>query len=294
MEENFYLRSSSLSDYLNCPAKYYFGWIKKLEPVERSIDLEFGASMHLAAKMFFTELKKGKDFLCIIPTCLEFFLDDFNSRELDQHQSKNALVGSDVLTEFFLKFKDLNPENILKIEEVISKRIGGVDYKGKVDLLMKHGRKITVYDHKTSSWFKKNSFSKWELSRQLMGYQWLADADSVVVNYLHCVQESRDHKARVFQPPFYFSDLKIKLWEQQTAQNALELLERAGELERCLSISSPNTQFVPDILFPRMATVCQIFNCGFEPLCEQSALLPDIRIPNDMFKERDFDSEDYL
>lgn len=282
MSTELTFRNSSVSDFIVCPARYFFAWYMNLTPMDLNIDLEFGASMHLGMETYFLLIKECHPQKEAARRAIETFMDDFNSKDLDTHASKNTLNGVELLSELFSKFSGLEPGQIIAVEKRFSKRLKGYTYTGKLDLLLKQRGRLVAYDHKTAGRLDGDTASKWQLSRQFIGYQFLSGADEFIVNVLHCVQPTG--KPRVFQLPFLFSKFKLDCWQYQT----IKLLDDIAERLRLLKEyeKAPRFPYVPDALFPRLGTKCGIYRCGFEPLCNQDLPLTEVIVPRGMYKER--------
>lgn len=277
-------RNSSVADFILCPAMFYFGWYLNLQPVELNINLEFGSSMHYGAEYFFNGIMGGRENNEAFQNeVVEVFLADFNLKEFSHRPQKNVVVGEALLRDLFYRFRDLQPEDIVSVEKRYEKRIKGYTYTGKIDLLLRKRNKLIVYDHKTTGKLTSNMYSKWALSRQIIGYQWLTGADKMFVNVLYCVED--ENKRACIQHPFNASKFKQERWEYQTLAILDDITNRVAGLETYMQ--NPRFKYVPDMLFPRYATKCNIYSCPFESLCSQDSTITDIIIPSYQFKERE-------
>ncbi len=281
-------RNSSVSNYITCPAKFYFGWIKNLQPVDKNINLEFGSSVHLGAETFFKLVKLGEDpaGAATKDKAITTFIQNFTAKDFEHHVSKNIAIGSELLGDLFEKYYDLKPEEILAVEKRFVRRLKGYEYTGKIDLLLKRrGQKIIV-DHKTAGKLGSNITSKWQLARQFIGYKWLTDADDVLVNLMHCIKGNGSTTfPMVYQIPLLFSDFKLKRWEYQTAGILDDMASRLFRLQA--HVENKRFPHVPDILFPRFGTMCNIYGCEFESLCSQDLPITEIITPIGMFIEKE-------
>lgn len=281
-------RNSSVSDFIICPAKYYFGWERNLEPIEKSIDLEYGSSVHLGCESFFKSVQAGGS-----PTnnsirvkALSVFVDDFNKKDFSPHPGKNVDVGIKLFDDLFSKYYDLKPKDILAVEKRFVKRIKGFDYSGKIDLLIRQRGRVVITDHKTAGRIGARMEAKWQLARQFIGYKWLTNAEDVQVNLFHCIKGNGfDKIPMVYQIPLTFSPFKLERWEHQTVGILDDIASRLYRLKAYLD--NLKHSYVPDMLFPRLGTMCNIYGCEFEPLCSQDLPITEIITPDWLFRERE-------
>jgi len=280
-------RNSSVSDFITCPAKYYLNWIRKLEPTEKNINLEFGSSIHLGAETFFKLVKAGADPKADTTKqeVVRKFIDDFTNKDFEHHVSKNVVVGNALLVDMFDKYYDLKAKNILAVEEKFEKRIKGYTYTGKIDLLLLERGRKTITDHKTAGRLTAQLASKWQLARQFLGYKWLTDAEDVKVNLFHCIKGNGSTAfPMIYQIPLLFSDFKQEKWEHQTFMVLEEIEERIRGFKSHLA--NPRFSYIPDMLFPRLGTMCNIYGCEFESICSQDLPITEVMAPIGLFQER--------
>lgn len=94
------MRYSGITTYLNCPKKYEFEYVKELKSLNKSIDLEFGTTIHTAIECAFEglnpvavfrnewlkleneEMKKGKYSFSSLLEMGERFMSNFEERHL--------------------------------------------------------------------------------------------------------------------------------------------------------------------------------------------------------------------
>lgn len=273
--------NSMISDFIDCPAKFYFGWYKNLRSLSLDLHLEFGNSIHLACEHYFRQIEGGQqaDKNLEVET-LQIFLDDINQKDLEISASKNQQVGVSVLGDFFSQYKYTSPDDVLAVEQRIGRVIKGHTYTGRIDLLLMKNGRVTTVDHKTTGRLMSNTAEKWQLSRQLIGYQWLTKAQDLKVNLFHCIKTN----PAMYIYPFMFSPTKLERWEYQTVAILDMIAERVQMMNRFLS--HPQHTYLPDAIFPRLGTRCISYSCEFKCLCDQDVPLVEIIVPALEFRER--------
>lgn len=271
-------RNSAMDSFLTCPALYYLNYIRHIVPVRRSIALELGISIHTAAAEWYKGIQKAwdssdwryTDTQELLPNVINGFITDFTAKGFDYHKQKNVEVGVKLLEDLFDQCR-YDPDQIVEVEKTRYKPITNFLYQGTIDLLVKGANNtLLVIDHKTSGKVSANQFIKWKLRRQFAGYCWLTDTRSISVNLLHTVM-----KPDVRILPFLFSKAHINRWYHQTAVIGQDIIERLN-VYNAIEPQHLENSTLPDSLWPRVATKCQILGCTYEPLCYTDELIQNL------------------
>ncbi|MDB5137530.1 MAG: ATP-dependent helicase [Mucilaginibacter sp.] len=151
--QNYTLSVTHLSNYLDCPLRFYFQCLIKV-PSGKSPAATFGSAVHEALKKAFRNLKDNEDEF--MPT--ENFMRDFsmymfrNRDSFTKDDFKRRLAyGEKILPPFY----EQNTEkwNKVALVELPIKNIEieGVPIKGNLDKVEFSGKLVTVVDYKTGN-----------------------------------------------------------------------------------------------------------------------------------------------
>lgn len=273
-------RNSSIDDYLTCPALYFFRSIQGLQPTQGAIALEFGASVHLGAAALYNTIQDGDcDGQDATENAIDLFVSDFTAKNFEYHKQKNIEIGAELLKQLS-SICCYAPHEIIAVERTYYKPIGTFLYRGTVDLLVKRNGRLTVIDHKTVGRLSSNTALKWKLRRQFAGYLWLIGANELTANVLHTVQ-----KPEVLSLPFLFSNTALNRWRCQTLHICNDIIWRTQQYE-AIKANGSALKFsrMPDSLFPRVGTKCQIYGCAYESLCLQDVPIQYVIVPREDFR----------
>lgn len=158
--QNYTLSVTHLSNYLDCPLKFYFQCLIRV-PSGKSPSATFGSAVHDALKKAFRKLKDNDD---EFPSTEEF-MEDFriymyrNRDSFTKEEFKLRLdYGAKILPAFY-ELNILNWNKIALVELSIKNiEIEGVPVKGNLDKVEFTGKQVTVVDYKTGKF--KNAKDK--------------------------------------------------------------------------------------------------------------------------------------
>lgn len=284
MPNTYIFRNSSIDNYLTCPAMYYFRSIRGIEPTQGAIALEFGSSIHLGAAWYYRTTQEETDNseyakARYTEAAIDLFMSDFTAKDFPYHKQKNIEIGAELLKQLFSACAYW-PHEIIAVERTYYQPIGTFLYRGTIDLLVKRNGRLIVIDHKTVGRLSSNTALKWKLRRQFAGYLWLVGAKELTANVLHTVQ-----KPEVLPLPFLFSTSALSRWRRQTLHICNSIMERT-ERYRIIEVNNLlNASCLPDSLFPRVGTKCQIYGCAYESLCLQDIPIQRVIVPKEDFNE---------
>jgi DNA helicase-2/ATP-dependent DNA helicase PcrA len=149
--QNYTLSVTHLSNYLDCPLRFYFQCLIRV-PSGKSPAATFGSAVHDALKRAFRWLKENND---EFPTT-EQFMKDFraymyrNRDSFTKEEFKLRLDYADKILPSFYELNTLNWNKISLVELSIKNiEIDGVPVKGSLDKVEFTGKQVTVVDYKT-------------------------------------------------------------------------------------------------------------------------------------------------
>ena len=149
--QNYTLSVTHLSNYLDCPLRFYFQCLIRV-PSGKSPAATFGSAVHDALKRAFRWLKENDD---EFPTT-EQFMKDFraymyrNRDSFTKEDFKLRLDYGDKILPSFYELNILNWNKIALVELSIKNiEIDGVPVKGSLDKVEFTGKQVTVVDYKT-------------------------------------------------------------------------------------------------------------------------------------------------
>jgi DNA helicase-2/ATP-dependent DNA helicase PcrA len=151
--QNYTLSVTHLSNYLDCPLRFYFQCLIKV-PSGKSPAATFGSAVHEALKKAFRNLKDNNDEF--MPT--ENFMRDFsmymfrNRDSFTKDDFKRRLAyGEKILPPFYEQ--NIEKWNKVALVELPIKNIEieGVPIKGNLDKVEFNGKLVTVVDYKTGN-----------------------------------------------------------------------------------------------------------------------------------------------
>lgn len=253
---------SQLDTYFTCPALYYWGYIKRLQPIRPSYDLMYGAAIHDALASYFRVLEQGGAVEKALDKSKAKWSLSWTEKDLNSfdHKAKTLEAGAKLI-DLVAGLRLEERGDIIYIETMTQKHlVTDINYRGRVDLLLQKpdGTRIVI-DFKTKGRLSSNYFYFSALDRQMKGYQWLehqedgnqTEADTII---LHCVKQPQ-----IYENTQLFSDDEIELWKEET-----EAMVRGIKVG--LNYLEYNNH---NILFPRAGTKCQMWGCWAFDLCVQ-------------------------
>ncbi len=158
--QNYTLSVTHLSNYLDCPLRFYFQCLIRV-PSGKSPSATFGSAVHDALKKAFRNLKDNDDEF--MPT--ETFMKDFRTymyRNRDSFTKEDFKLRLDYGDKILPSFYESNIPNWNKIAlvelSIKNIEIDGVPVKGSLDKVEFTGKQVTVVDYKTGKY--KNAREK--------------------------------------------------------------------------------------------------------------------------------------
>lgn len=148
--QNYALSVTHLSNYLDCPLRFYFQNLLRI-PRGKTESLTFGSAIHWALEIFFRKVKEEGEF-----PPKEQLKDDFQwymnkNREsfTAEQYARRMEYGKKILPEYYDRYVGEWPKVILPEITVRNVEVAGVPIKGKIDKLEFDGKSVNVVDYKT-------------------------------------------------------------------------------------------------------------------------------------------------
>jgi DNA helicase-2/ATP-dependent DNA helicase PcrA len=218
--QNYTLSVTHLSNYLDCPLRFYFQCLIRV-PSGKSPSATFGQAVHWALNKAFRKLKDNDD---------EFISTDEFMKEFRWYMYRNR--DSFTKTEFKLRVdygekilpayyeQNITRWNKIAITERAIKNIEieGIPVKGNLDKIEFEGKQVTVVDYKTGK--LKNAKDKLirptddqpnggDYWRQAVFYKLLIDNDptndwevvSTIFDFVEPINEGEYHKEKILISP---------------------------------------------------------------------------------------------
>lgn len=291
---------SQLNAFNTCPALYYWGYVKRIKPINPNYDLMYGGSIHEALASYFKHLQRsdepkvatkymqaieesiapegylGPDIVIdreepiigyegALSAAKETWKSEWVKHNLAsyEHKSKSLTAGM----KFIDKVAALELEKrgrIVLVEEMQEKKLTkDIIYRVKLDLLLESPEGVqTVIDFKTKGRLNTNYFYLSALDRQMKGYAWGANGTKPVDNNIIILHCVK--LPMVYENQQSFTQNEIDLWLEET-------ISICGIIQTNLSLMKKD-KINANICFPRCSTSCQIYGCWAADLCMQGRL----------------------
>jgi len=190
--------NTRISSFLTCPRMYYYRHVRHWKPAGVALPLAFGAAWHTAMDYVWdTKIHSSIDEK-VAEDAYRMFLDEWqdqglehpnqmDAEDLDTMLPRTPLVAQEMLYHYvalrasFISDPDLE---IIEIEQPFAVPLDPNDpnlfYCGRRDKAGRKNGKITVYEHKTTAYYKKNGpfrevwLESFDPNRQIMGYMYSA------------------------------------------------------------------------------------------------------------------------
>jgi DNA helicase-2/ATP-dependent DNA helicase PcrA len=215
--EKFAMNVTALSNYLNCPLKFYFNNLVRI-PASKNEATEFGSAVHHALEQLFRKMQNNNE---QFPE-KEIFISDFNwymhrHREFftKEQYDRRLEYGAEILSNYYDKYINTLPKVVSVERNIRGVVIKNVPLKGKLDKLEFDGKLANVVDYKSGDFDKAetklllpnekepNGGDYW---RQAVFYKILIDnydakdwqVQSVEFDFVEPDKKKEYHKEKVF------------------------------------------------------------------------------------------------
>ena len=236
--------STMLSDYLACPKKFHWGYIRRLQSSKPSIHLHFGGvfaaaldamrqcyyggaatlDQALAQGFRIASLRWGNEELDAFPPKTFFTCVELLAYYIETHP-----FGTDPIQPYFRPNGAPATEFTFAIplESILHPDTNQpLVYAGRFDLLGQYNNSLFVVDDKTTSQLGPSVMTQWALRGQFIGYCWAAKqygypVAGAVVRGLCIRTTGFDHA----EPIIYAPDWLIARWAKRTESALRRMIE---------------------------------------------------------------------
>lgn len=153
--QTFALSVTALSNYLDCPLRFYFQNLV-LVPAGKSETMEFGSAVHFALNQFFVKMQNDeqKNF-----PSKEVLVEDFKTYMFRHRESftkeefkRRMEYGEKILPEYYDYGVDRWNKIVATEKRISNVHVQGVPIKGALDKLEFDGKAVNVVDYKTGKY----------------------------------------------------------------------------------------------------------------------------------------------
>jgi len=156
--------NSTISCFQTCRRKYYYQYVRHLQPAMKSAPLIFGTAIHDALDCYY----KNKDKDVGIIEAVKLFKSSYSTPEGESLRTVEN--GVKMLTWYSIKYKG-EPFTVYgKPEEGFVFFIGELLYGGRLDLPVEWDGQLWIMEHKTTTRLGASYFNQYELDKQITGY----------------------------------------------------------------------------------------------------------------------------
>lgn len=185
--QDYTLSVTHLSNYLDCPLKFYFQCLIRV-PSGKSPSATFGQAVHWALNKAFRSLKEdGNEFPLTEDFMKEFRWYMYRNRDsFTKEDFKLRLdYGEKILPPYYNQNIEIWNKNAVTERSIKNVEVAGVPIKGNLDKVEFNGKEVTVVDYKTGKLkYAKDKFNRGGLEepggdywRQAVFYKILVDND---------------------------------------------------------------------------------------------------------------------
>ncbi len=151
--QNYTLSVTHLSNYLDCPLRFYFQCLIKV-PSGKSPAATFGSAVHDALKKAFRKLKENDDeFMPVAEFMKDFNMYMYRNRDsFTKEDFKRRLAYGEKILPTFYQQKTASWNKVALVELSIKNiEVAGIPIKGNLDKVEFNGKQVTVVDYKTGN-----------------------------------------------------------------------------------------------------------------------------------------------
>src|ERR1700743_876188 len=151
--QNYTLSVTHLSNYLDCPLRFYFQCLIRV-PSGKSPAATFGSAVHDALRKAFRNLKDNEDeFMPVESFMRDFSMYMYRNRDsFTKDDFKRRLAYGEKILPAFYELNTLTWNKIALVELPIKNiEVEGVPIKGNLDKVEFNGKQVTLVDYKTGN-----------------------------------------------------------------------------------------------------------------------------------------------
>lgn len=232
-----YIDSTMRNDYVSCPTKFYWSWVRRLTRSKVSIDLHAGAAFAKgieAARRYFHDGKCDEETaIAHGAKALILYYGDF-----DPGDSPKTLVNMVSALVYYFEVWPLSTDHLqpyrmagkLAVEFTFSLPIPNTQhpvtgmpilYCGRADMIGQFGEQLFTVDEKTTKQLGPSWSKNWDLRGQFIGYNWAArelgnlPVVGTIIRGISILKNSHGHA----EPIIYTPEWMIKKWLDQLSRD---------------------------------------------------------------------------
>ncbi len=214
--QNYTLSVTHLSNYLDCPLRFYFQCLIRV-PSGKSPSATFGSAVHDALRKAFRNLKDNEDEFMPVETFMrDFSMYMYRNRDsFTKDDFKRRLAYGEKILPPFYELNTATWNKIALVELPVKNiEIEGVPIKGNLDKVEFNGKQVTVVDYKTGNLkYAKEKFARpddktpngGDYWRQAVFYKLLVEHDrtkdwqvvDTVFDFVEPVNDGEYHKEHI-------------------------------------------------------------------------------------------------
>ncbi len=153
--EKFSMNVTALSNYLDCPLKFYYQNLVRV-PAGKSEPLVFGQAVHFALEKLFRRIMEDKTAFAPKQTVIDDFIwymrrnrENFTQEQFDRRLE----YGPEILGDYYDTYV-AGWNKVVSPEKRINTVLQGIPIKGALDKIEFNGNLVTVVDYKTGDYEK--------------------------------------------------------------------------------------------------------------------------------------------
>lgn len=237
------LDNSKRGCYASCPRKYYYQYVRHLQPRAGGEALTFGKVYHAFHESFRNATKQGLSDSEKMRICFKHGLDTWNKEMSfglihnpeDYRNFENCYL-------IFMKYLEHYGDDIVPLETeyyfsepILSSGEDTVSFAGKIDTIgrLKEGENIAIFDDKTTGYSLGAILEQARRSAQLIGYCWIASrhknfpTSTAYINAVYCKPSKKTGELKVehSRGVYIFSDHDTIEWHRSLMLTAEDVLK---------------------------------------------------------------------
>lgn len=249
--------------YQNCKRKFYWQYVKGLEPIHMAPAILFGTAGHAGLEEWYKLHSQGSSISKKVKLSIEAAVSDLESRrehyyEMSKFEAHKQQL-KDTFHQYGLQYEDQSFK-VVSIEDSLEVELQYGDmFTGRLDLVvMQNDGRLMIMDHKFTSWSLSNFKRAVQANDQSTAYTLLWNknnpqrrAAGVIFNLIRNYQGSIDF----LQVPVYRSQVDVDIFEKEVSENLRDLSQRVID---------------PEASWPKNTDQCFSYNraCPFLELCQ--------------------------
>ncbi len=157
--QNYALSVTHLSNYLECPLRFYFQNLLRI-PRGKTESLTFGSAIHWALELFFRRVRDEGEFPPKeqLQEDFQWYMNKNRESFTAEQYARRMEYGNKILPDYYDRYINEWSRVIIPEITVRNVEVDGVPIKGKIDKLEFDGKSVNVVDYKTGRY--KNAKDK--------------------------------------------------------------------------------------------------------------------------------------